>query len=800
MSKFGGLGQLGRSIEGKWQLPLLFCSLGLLALALVTLHARQPEVPFEKYIAHIIALQKGGFYAEAAALIERLLAEGRSEDETAQLRRHMARTIYLGEGQGGAHRGDRAEAIVYNHREANEADLQPAASDLAQMARAYEWLGESEEAIAHYREALEVGPDQPNRIRRRIIELAGSLPGATGQDLMAEIDDLITHSQDLPEDLLWGVERKVELLVDGGRLEAARDLLAETRPKLAETALQPELDYLDALTSFHAGDYDQAERLLRSLRDSLDRRNELVAKSGWLLGRVDYQDARPLYALSAFEDVLGAFADGPYAAASKLGRAESLAALERYDEAAEGYAEVVELVERGGQGRLVDAVAVRASLTTLYQSLREAGRSDQALRFVELAARLVDPQDLSKTSMYLASVASIHEELGRKARAEADSLTQVEDSGSRRQLGEAAKSHFASAGKALLKLSQLNVSHEPTAADAAWRAAEDFDLAGQTARVIEVLTGFVADRPLNSRTPRALFRLGQAYQARHQLDAAIATYRRLLQEFPRTLAAFDSYVPLAQCFVAKGKQYYDQAEHVLLRVLEEDPTGPGFHTPRAPQFREALFKLGELYARRSSHEAAVSRLEDFLEYYPKDVRATRVRFMLAESYRGSGLQLRARSDAAAQIKLQEQLTEEFRTRVRKAATLYEQVIAEYEKSATELLQAKELLYLQLSHLYLADCYFDLGEYDQAIRLYEKAVYRYQDDPLVLPAYVQIVHSYYRLGDLHRAATALERARWRLRQMPLEQFSDPVLNKDEEWWRQWWTETLSWMDGCGVLVE
>jgi len=794
MSKSAGLGQVRRSFQGKWQFPLLFCSIVLLAGVVVGMRPKRPVVTFEVYLKQIVALQKGGFYREAADLIGSLLGRERSDNETAQLHRHMARTIYLAEKKVSEHNEENLRRIIFNHRQATDGELLPTAGDLEQVARAYDWLGDGDQAVKHYRQTLALEPDRANRIRRRIIELLGLSQEVSPEQLIDQIDDLLAHSRDHLPDLMWGVERKVEVLVEEGRLADARGLIKSTRPALEETPLVGELDYLDGLTCFYAGDYDEAERRLRLLRNRLRPESELAAKTGWLLGSLDYRDGRPQYALSAFEDVLSSFAKGPYAAASKLGRAEALAALERYDEAAEAYAEVVALVESGAEGRLIDGAAVKTSLTSLHHSLCELDRLDEALRFVDLATKLVDAEEGAELSFYLGAISGLHEHLGRAARERASSVRQGSEGPSRQDLVGLAKGHFAAAAETLLRLAKVSALQEAVAADAEWRAAENFDLAGRTDRVVEVLEGFVGDRPLNSRTPRALFQLGQAYQASNRVEAAISSYRRLLQECPRTLAAFDSYVPLAQCFMAKGAEHYPQAEQVLLMVLEEDPTGPGFHTPRAPQFREALFRLGELYARQDKYEQAIWRLGDFLEYYPEDERDTRIRFMLAESYRRSGLALRDRSDEEVQVKVRGRLLEEFASRVRRASELYERVIAEYEQSGPESLAAKEALYLQLSYVYRADCYFDLGQYERAIELYEKAAYRYQGESLVLSAHIQIINCYYRLGQLDRAKRALERARWRLRQMPESLFGEVAAGRD----RQWWREMLGWVGQSGVL--
>ncbi|MFQ6049163.1 MAG: tetratricopeptide repeat protein, partial [Phycisphaerae bacterium] len=570
-----------------------------------------------------------------------------------------------------------------------------------------------------------------------------------------------------------------------------RGLLDEIRPRLAGTALAGQVDYLDALTCLHSGEYDEAERLVRLLRARLRARDELHAKSGWLLGRLQYQQGRPQYALSAFKDVLDSHTSGPYVAASRLGRAECLAELQRYDEAAEAYEAVVGLIRAGRQGRLVDPAVVRGGLTSLYELLQERGRLEEALRFLELAAELVKPEDLEKRTIYLERVARLREALGRRSRQRAD---QAKDERVRAELLSASKRHFAAAAGTWLRLSKLNTLREAVGARAAWQAAQDFDAAGQIERVIEVLADFVEQRPGNPQAPQAMFRLGQAYQARGQFGKAIAIYQRLLREHPRTLAAFDAYVPLAGCFLALGGRGYRQAERVLLMVLEEDPSSQGVHTPQAFQFREALFRLGALYARRGEHNKAISRLEDFLEYYPQDGRVSRVRFMLAEAYRKSGLGLRGRLEGETDPARREALLGEYPRRLERAAALYGQVIGDYERRGDSSLSRRERLYLELSYLYRADCVFDLGRYEQAIRLYERAAGRYRDQEAALSAYVQIINCCQRLGRLEQVRTAVERLRWLVRRMPDEGFESLPTGMG----RRGWQGLLAWMDRSGLL--
>ena len=63
--------------------------------------------------------------------------------------------------------------------------------------------------------------------------------------------------------------------------------------------------------------------------------------------------------------------------------------------------------------------------------------------------------------------------------------------------------------------------------------------------------------------------------------------------------------------------------------------------------------------------------------------------------------------------------------------LYDRVIDLYRASPP--LQDIDKLYQKLAHFYRADCLYDLGNYEEAIKLYDAAAFRYQEDPSALAA-------------------------------------------------------------------
>ena len=105
----------------------------------------------------------------------------------------------------------------------------------------------------------------------------------------------------------------------------------------------------------------------------------------------------------------------------------------------------------------------------------------------------------------------------------------------------------------------------------------------------------------------------------------------------------------------------------------------------------------------------------------------------------------------------------------------------------------EKLYQKLSHFYRADCCYDLGNYEEAIRLYDAAAFRYQDDPSALSAYVQIVNSYCALGKFDDAKTANERAKVLLKRIPPDAFADGSFAMPKEYWQEW----LKWTGDSGM---
>ncbi len=275
---------------------------------------------------------------------------------------------------------------------------------------------------------------------------------------------------------------------------------------------------------------------------------------------------------------------------------------------------------------------------------------------------------------------------------------------------------------------------------------------------------------------------------------AIRVYESLLEKFGRTPGAFAALVPLGRCHILLGPGHYEAAEEVLLTIVQEDPSQPPLFTPLAPEFRDALLELAGLYTRWGKPERAIERLEQALALYPDDREITRMQYELGDAYRRSGLALQADAAAMKQSAQSDALAQESQRRLARARDLFDKVAGRLDVAPGPL-GPVEQVYLRTSYVYRADCAFDTGQFAQAADLYGRVAWRWQNDPIALSAYVQIVRSYLAAGETEAARSALARARWILRKIPDERFGQAPDPRS----RAYWTQMFDWVEQSGLLA-
>jgi len=766
-----------------WQVPLLLVSLGLFGYAAYLFIDPKAGPSIDQKIQWAQAYLKQDRPEAAIEYLNQLLeTEKLDREHEARVHLLLAEALEQGQKQKKIDIPANHERIIEQLRMALALGAKPDAPMYLRLGEAFEALGRTAEALANYRQAMALDPNQSLRLQKRVIELQVD----QGEPAAAEalLDNYLKSKELTNAERAWALGQRAQLLIDRGSVPEARTLLVEALKLQLDPLAQGELNYRLGYCELKLGDSAEAERYLRVARDQLRAQHPVDADACYLLGRI-YQDRnQPQQANSFYQIVLVGHPDAKVAPLARLGRGVCRIMLNEDDA---GLTDLHDLVGQVSQ-KSSRAKYRPDALEALRQAggmLTDKGNYSGALEVLAYEQELQPDPPAS----FFARLGKVYE---RRADQLEASLADARPADQARR-GQQVRDMRSRAGDAYIAYSRaLTLADDKGYGEAMWKGIDLYDRAADLQRVISALEVFVAERPEDPLTPEALFRLGRTLQAGGQYDKAISAFVRIQFRYPNSLAASKSAVPLAQAYLAKGPEQYSKAESVLLSVVENNP----LLTPDAMEFRRALFELGQLYYRTGRYEEAVSRLEEWIGRYPKEEKVGQLVFLMADSYRKSAGLLDSRPAAdkespATRPTDQSEALAARKERLGKARKLYDRVIDVYRAGGTAAEVDK--LYLKLSYFYRADCMYDLGDYEEAIRLYDAAAFRYQEDPSALAAYVQIVNSYCALGKVAEARTANERAKWLLRRMPASAFEDGSFVMPKVYWEQW----LAWTSQSGM---
>jgi tetratricopeptide (TPR) repeat protein len=785
-------------VTGKWQIPLLVCSVALLVGSFLFTRPTPATTPIDPALKYLDACVAGGLFERAAEYGEAFLAsEGRTPRDLAHVHLRVARAKF---GQFLAKRTatpDAGDQVLAHYDPARAFRVKLTPEDFERIGTAQEWLYRFNAAVESYEEAIARGVKNGQDLRKHTLELRRDRLHVPVEAFSLLLDQFLAEIDDHRLDLrLWAIEEKITALDQAGDITQASTVLAREKERFADSAFRDRFGGLEALVMYKSGHLDEAERYLRTIRNRVRPEDEAHAMTGWLLGKVvlgSEDPQRPLEALSFFTDVIGEHPESPYALASRVGSAEALAALRRHEESLEAYRQAIGDLQYVGNSGVVTRDAVRASLGVLAEVQRIEGEYGSGAEYARLASTLVDRSEVEQATQAFGRLAAL---LALEAEArftEAGSLDDGDQAGRAPLLADA-RARSAEAAAVYLDIARINTLNERRVSEASWRAAELYDRAGDRKRAASLYQQFARERTGDPLVPRALYRLGRIRQELGDYSGAVAALRECSTRFDHLIDGAKALIPLAECYLAMGDPGYDLAEKTLGLVLDD----PVVFTPQAPEFADALLLLGDLDNRTGRYEHAISLFEEWLQRYgerPVDARqAMQVRYLLADSYRQSALALQRELGEAAFTGQRAQMQADAAARLTRARGLYRSLITGYQRPGDLPLTPVDRLRLKHARLYEADCLFAMQAYKPALKLYEAAAGAYQDSPTALAAYVQIINCHVFLGQPTEARAALARAEILTDRIPDAAF-DQSLSPER---RADWKRYFKWLLGVGLF--
>jgi tetratricopeptide (TPR) repeat protein len=781
-----------------WQLPLLIFSIALFIYAGYLFIASGPNATIDQKIDVARNYLKEDRPDAAWQQLARILDTEKPEQaKEAQIHMLLAEALDAAAKQRKVDVPENYQRII-EQTELGIAEGATADADAhRRLADSYAALGQSDQAIEHYRLAIAMDSQHSLSLWRKMIELQLSADDAADADV--SLDEYLRLPDISDAERAWALQQRAAILIDQRKFAEARRLLNDALGLDTDPINQGQFNFQLGYCAYCEGQLDDAERYLRLARDELRITHPQDADAAYYLGRI-YQDRGDApTAQSFYEAVLMGHPESPVAPLAKLGR---------------GDCRIMQGETDAGLEDLHD-VAVEAQRHTAHGRDKAA-----AIDGLHLATDvLVDREDYQSALEVLADEQSVepnprpgfYERLARVYEKRADQLEEsIPDATPTDKIRreQQVRDLRTKAGDAYIVYSRsLTILDDKGYADALWRGVDCYDQAGNLAALISTLELFVAERPEDRLAPDALLRLGQACQAAGLFDKAIDAFQKNQIFYPNSLAASRSAVPLAQAYIAKGPDFYAKAEKTLLSVVENNPRVD----PSAEEFRQSLHDLAWLYYHEGRYEEAVARAQELTDRYPADEQKPQMIFLMADSYRksaelldvklasaqtaggtlsatGSGAAEGSASGASPDVA---EVMSAKQDRLAKSKAYYDQVIQLYRDAPPSADLDK--LYQKMSYFYRADCMYDLGNYEDAIKLYDAAAFNYQNDPSSVAAYVQIVNSYIALGKPDEAKAANNRAKWMLQHMPAEAFQDDGFTMPKKYWEQW----LQWTNQSGM---
>jgi len=390
------------------------------------------------------------------------------------------------------------------------------------------------------------------------------------------------------------------------------------------------------------------------------------------------------------------------------------------------------------RSREVDLARARLVVETTLENWMRGPDFESAKKLAELNLGIAEP---SRGTVLVAQV------LESQARALLEPESWAKAGGKEKALA-LSRGLFLQAARANTQVAE-NLPNDAQQAAHLWLAARQCREAQDHAQAVNLLTRFLLAAPNSEKSGEAWYRMGESLAALKRNADSLAAYKECIKFL--TPFSYRARYQIGADAMLKGN--LDQAAETLehnLQVLRLSPD------PEAQEM--SLYALGSLYFQRRDWKMVMRRLEEALERYPKNPQNLKARLWLADAYRQLALQEHQNSLSGEQITTETRahFQAEHRRWLERAVVTYTDV-----RLALELPDASSLLTqdeLDSVGLLLADTWFQLGRYGEALALYEEQVGKLAGRNGQLVALGGTIRCNSSLGRYDKLAPAMEQIR------------------------------------------
>lgn len=372
-----------------------------------------------------------------------------------------------------------------------------------------------------------------------------------------------------------------------------------------------------------------------------------------------------------------------------------------------------------------------------------------------------------------------------------------------RPILQAGRKHLRKAGFTHARLAKMRITTRQYPEDL-WNSADNLLLGQDFISARNILTMYLENES-RSRRPQALVSLGKTYLALGENVKALEALRDCIEYYPRDAAIYEARIWCSKAYREVGAS--ENAQKLLLKNLTAD-----LLTPSSAEWQESLFLLGRYLHEQGQllfdegkpeeaarkHMEAIEKLEEAVTRYPNSPHVIDGLYTIAESHRLAAREPETKLGRATI----ESARRAYRYQIREHLTEAHKYYAQVQAKLNQLKEESELNELQ--ETILRNCYMSLGSvlahlgryeepsrYEQAIKAYENASARYQNEPIVLEAYVQMAHCYRRLNRAFEARGTLAQAHVVMNRLNPDVPFDRTTNYTRQEWEDLLAQLSKW---------